>query len=126
MSKTMLINSIEGHECRIAVLDDNRLDELYTERASSVNAVGSIYKGKVINIEPSIQAAFVEFGGAKNGFLHISDLHPKYFPKSKTKDEAVASRRLPLESFGYSSMNLCPLLDLFNLFYLSSFWSTWP
>jgi ribonuclease E len=92
MSKTMLINSIEGHECRIAVLDDNRLDELYTERASSVNAVGSIYKGKVVNIEPSIQAAFVEFGGAKNGFLHISDLHPKYFPKSKTKDESVGRR----------------------------------
>ena len=87
MSKTMLINNVEGHECRIAVLDGGRLDELYTERASSVSAVGSVYKGKVTNIEPSIQAAFVDFGGPKNGFLHISDVHPYYFPKRRDKDK---------------------------------------
>ena len=86
MSKTMLINTVEGQECRIAILDGDRLEELYTERASAASQVGSIYKGKVTNVEPSIQAAFVDFGGVKNGFLHISDVHSKYFPKSKDSE----------------------------------------
>lgn len=81
MSKLMLINNVQGHECRIAIIENNRLEELYSERVSAASHVGSIYKGRITNIEPSIQAAFVDFGGAKNGFLHISDLHPKFFPK---------------------------------------------
>ena len=87
MKKTMLINTVEGHECRIAIVGDGRLEELYTERASSASQVGNIYKGKVTNIEPSIQAAFIDFGGIKNGFLHISDLHPKYFTKANKTTE---------------------------------------
>lgn len=76
----MLINNVRGEECRIAVTQDNRLEELFTERASSESYVGNIYKAKVMNIEPNIQAAFVDFGFDKNGFLHVSDLHPQYFP----------------------------------------------
>jgi len=83
----MLINTVEGQECRIAILDEGRLEELYTERTSSASQVGNIYKGKITNIEPSIQAAFIEFGGSKNGFLHISDVHPQYFPKSKNTEQ---------------------------------------
>lgn len=92
MSKLMLINNIEGHECRIAILANNKLEELYTERASHASQVGNIYKGRVSNIEPSIQAAFIDFGEVKNGFLHISDLHPKYFPKSEKQLESVGRR----------------------------------
>ncbi|MBN1555439.1 MAG: Rne/Rng family ribonuclease [Phycisphaerae bacterium] len=92
MSKTMLINTVEGHECRIALLKDKRLEELYTERKSSASQVGSIYKGRVTNIEPSIQAAFIDFGGVKNGFLHISDVHPRFFPKGKKSTEQVGRR----------------------------------
>ena len=92
MSKQMLINTVEGHECRIAILDAGRLEELYTERASSASQVGNIYKGKITNIEPSIQAAFIDFGDAKNGFLHVSDLHPKFFPKSSKTTEQVGRR----------------------------------
>ncbi len=88
----MLINTVEGQECRIAILDGDRLEELYTERASSASQVGNIYKGRVTNIEPSIQAAFIDFGGIKNGFLHISDLHPKYFAKAKKATEQVGRR----------------------------------
>ena len=79
VKKEMLINAAQTEECRIAILEDGVLEELYTERASQDNYVGNIYKGKVVNLEPSIQAAFVDFGVGKNGFLHISDVESQYF-----------------------------------------------
>ncbi len=79
MKKEMLINASQSEECRIAVVENGRLEELYIERASQDNYVGNIYKGKVVNLEPSIQAAFVDFGVGRNGFLHISDVEPSYF-----------------------------------------------
>ena len=79
MKKEMLINVSQAEECRIALLEDGQLEELYTERTSQNNWVGNIYKGKIVNIEPSIQAAFVDFGVGRNGFLHISDVEPQYF-----------------------------------------------
>jgi len=79
MAKEMLINVSEGEECRIALLEDGRLEELYMERTSATSHVGNIYKGRVTNVEASIQAAFVDFGLGRNGFLHISDLMPTYF-----------------------------------------------
>ncbi|MDP7018851.1 MAG: Rne/Rng family ribonuclease [Pirellulaceae bacterium] len=75
----MLINVSQPEECRIAIVEDGQLEELYIERASQDNYVGNIYKGKVVNLEPSIQAAFVDFGVGRNGFLHISDVEPQYF-----------------------------------------------
>jgi ribonuclease E len=79
MKKEMLINVSQPEECRIAIIEDGVLEELYIERASQDNLVGNIYKGRVVNLEPSIQAAFVDFGVGRNGFLHISDVEPQYF-----------------------------------------------
>ena len=79
MKQEMLINVAQPEECRIAIVEDGVLEELYTERTSQDNYVGNIYKGKVVNLEPSIQAAFVDFGVGRNGFLHISDVEPQYF-----------------------------------------------
>ncbi|MDP9173637.1 MAG: Rne/Rng family ribonuclease [Planctomycetota bacterium] len=79
MPKEMLINVSQGEECRIALVEDERLEELYMERNSATSHVGNIYKGRVTNVEPSIQAAFIDFGLGRNGFLHISDLMPTYF-----------------------------------------------
>ena len=79
MKKEMLINDAQPEECRIAVLEDKQLEELYIERASQNNFVGNIYRGRIVNLEPSIQAAFVDFGVGRNGFLHISDVEPQYF-----------------------------------------------
>ena len=79
MKKEMLINVAQPEECRIAIIEDGQLEELYTERASQDNYVGNIYKGRVVNLEPSIQAAFVDFGVGRNGFLHISDVEPQYY-----------------------------------------------
>ncbi len=79
MKQEMLINVAQPEECRIAIVEDGVLEELYIERTSQDNYVGNIYKGKVVNIEPSIQAAFVDFGVGRNGFLHISDIEPQYY-----------------------------------------------
>ncbi len=94
MAREMLINVAESEECRVAVMENGSLEELYVERASLTRHVGNIYKGKVVNIESAIQAAFVDFGKGKNGFLHISDLHPRYFSgKSSVKKEEIGKRR---------------------------------
>jgi ribonuclease E len=79
MKQEMLINVAQPEECRIAICEDGILEELYIERSSQDNYVGNIYKGKIVNLEPSIQAAFVDFGVGRNGFLHISDVEPQYF-----------------------------------------------
>src|SRR4051812_45684618 len=79
MKQEMLINVSQPEECRIAIVEDGVLEELYIERTSQDNYVGNIYKGKVVNIEASIQAAFVDFGVGRNGFLHISDIESQYF-----------------------------------------------
>jgi ribonuclease E len=101
--REMLINVSDADECRIAILREGRLDELYIERASSASNVGNIYKGRVTNVEPSIQAAFIEFGKPVHGFLHISDLHPRYFPGSEGEPELVGRKtprrnRPPIQS----------------------------
>jgi ribonuclease E len=79
MKQEMLINVAQPEECRIAIVEDAILEELYIERSSQGNFVGNIYKGRIVNLEPSIQAAFVDFGVGRNGFLHISDVEPQYF-----------------------------------------------
>src|SRR5205823_12548243 len=79
MKKDMLINVLQPEECRIAILENGILEELYVERTSRESYVGNIYKGRIVNIEPSIQAAFVDFGIGRNGFLHISDVDPAYY-----------------------------------------------
>jgi ribonuclease E len=79
MKKEMLINVAQPEECRIAILENGVLEELYVERSGHENYVGNIYKGRIVNIEPSIQAAFVDFGVGRNGFLHISDVEPMYY-----------------------------------------------
>ncbi|MEX2215263.1 MAG: Rne/Rng family ribonuclease [Phycisphaeraceae bacterium] len=88
--RDMLINIVPGEECRIAIIEDGKLEELYHERTNSESHVGNIYKGRVTNVEPSIQAAFIDFGLERNGFLHITDLHPRYFTKgAKEETERV-------------------------------------
>src|SRR5580692_56882 len=78
MKKEMLINVLQSEECRIAIVEDGLLEELYVERSSQESYVGNIYKGRIVNIEPSIQAAFVDFGLGRNAFLHVSAVGPTY------------------------------------------------
>ena len=104
MKQEMLINVAQPEESRIAILEDGVLEELYIERTAQDNYVGNIYKGVVVNLEPSIQAAFVDFGVGRNGFLHISDVEPQYFRQGGYEpDEPVGPggpRRRPQRADG--------------------------
>ncbi len=91
MKQEMLINVSQPEECRIAIVEDGVLEELYIERSSQDNYVGNVYKGRVVNLEPSIQAAFVDFGVGRNGFLHISDIEPQYFRQGGFDPSQAAS-----------------------------------
>src|SRR6267378_3440686 len=94
MPKEMLINVSEGEECRIALVEDAHLEELYMERTSSTSHVGNVYKGRVTNVEASIQAAFVDFGLGRNGFLHMSDLLPTYFGRGGSDIQESVGNKL--------------------------------
>src|SRR5918911_1868615 len=93
MKKEMLINVLQPEECRIAIVEDGVLEELYVERSSQESYVGNIYKGRIVNIEPSIQAAFVDFGIGRNGFLHVSDVDPAYYRHLAPRDAGRGGRR---------------------------------
>jgi ribonuclease E len=92
MKKEMLINVLQPEECRIAIVEDGILDELYVERTSHESYTGNIYKGKIVNLEPAIQAAFVDFSVGRNGFLHISDVEPQYYRRLLADDAEPAAR----------------------------------
>ncbi|MFG0306243.1 MAG: Rne/Rng family ribonuclease [Phycisphaerales bacterium JB040] len=83
----MIVNYVPGEECRIAIVEDGQLDEFYSEPTNQVSRVGNIYVGRVTNVETAIQAAFVDFGLPENGFLHVSDIHPRYFPSGSDTEQ---------------------------------------
>lgn len=89
MKKEMLINVAQPEESRIAIMEDGRLDDLFIERKSVEAYAGNIYRGRIVNLEPSIQAAFVDFGVGRNGFLHISDVEPQYFRQGGYDPEEI-------------------------------------
>ncbi len=79
ISKKMLINVMHPEETRVAIVHDGRLMELNIEISGKEQIKGNIYKGVVLRVEPGLQAAFVDIGRAKPGFLQIGELHPDYF-----------------------------------------------
>ena len=79
MAKRMLIDSTHSEETRVVVLDGNRLEEFDFETASKKQLKGNIYLARVTRVEPSLQAAFVEFGGNRHGFLAFNEIHPDYY-----------------------------------------------
>ena len=91
----MIINYVPGEECRVAMVENGRLEEFHDERANAVTIVGNVYVGKVMNVEASIQAAFVDFGHGANGFLHVSDLHPQYFPGEDEETKERIGKKTP-------------------------------
>lgn len=76
IKKEIIVNA-ESLETRVAVLEDGRLEELYIERPQEENIVGSIFKGKVQNLEDGLQAAFIDIGMKKNAFVHYWDMIPE-------------------------------------------------
>src|SRR5689334_8843563 len=79
MAKVMLIDATHPEETRVAVVDGRKLEEFDVEVASRHPLKGNIYLAKVTRVEPSLQAAFVEYGGNRHGFLAFSEIHPDYY-----------------------------------------------
>src|SRR5262245_10263678 len=79
MAKVMLIDATHPEETRVAVVDGKKLEEFDVEIASRRPLKGNIYLAKVTRVEPSLQAAFVEYGGNRHGFLAFSEIHPDYY-----------------------------------------------
>ncbi|GFO61325.1 hypothetical protein GMST_36500 [Geomonas silvestris] len=77
MSKKMLINALHAEEARVAIVEDGRLVDLDVEIAGNEQIRGNIYKGVVVRVEPGLQAAFVDVGLKKLGFLQMGELHPE-------------------------------------------------
>src|SRR5215210_4167748 len=95
MTKRMLMDAAHAGETRVAVLDnDTIIDYDFTTSAKS-QIKGNIYLAKITRVEPSLQAAFVEYGGGKQGFLPFAEIHPDYYQlpqddKSKLLAEQIA------------------------------------
>lgn len=79
MTKKMLIDAAHPEEIRVAVLDQNRVEDFDFESAARKPLRGNIYLARVTRVEPSLQAAFVEYGGNRHGFLAFSEIHPDYY-----------------------------------------------
>ncbi|WP_368414870.1 ribonuclease E/G [Falsiroseomonas sp.] len=79
MTKRMLIDASHPEETRVAVLDGNRLEAFDIESVNRMPLKGNIYLARVVRVEPSLQAAFVEYGGNRHGFLAFGEIHPDYY-----------------------------------------------
>lgn len=79
MANKMLIDATHPEETRVVVVRGNRVEEFDYESASRKQLRGNIYLAKVTRVEPSLQAAFIEYGGNRHGFLAFSEIHPDYY-----------------------------------------------
>ena len=91
MSKKMLIDATHAEETRVVVVDGNKVEEFDFETINKRQLAGNIYLAKVTRVEPSLQAAFVDYGGNRHGFLAFAEIHPDYY------QIPVADRRALLE-----------------------------
>ena len=79
MTKRMLIDDTQPEETRVVIVDGNKVEDVEFESTSRKQIKGNIYAAKVIRIEPSLQAAFIDYGGNKHGFLAFNEIHPDYY-----------------------------------------------
>src|SRR3954454_15795885 len=89
MTKRMLIDASHAEETRVVVLDGNRLEDFDVETSTKRQLKGNISLAKVVRVEPSLQAAFVEYGGNRHGFLAFNEVHPDYYQIPLADREAL-------------------------------------
>jgi ribonuclease E len=89
MAKKMLIDATHAEETRVVVVDGNKVEEFDFESENKRQLAGNIYLAKVTRVEPSLQAAFVEYGGNRHGFLAFSEIHPDYYQIPVADREAL-------------------------------------
>ncbi len=96
-TKIILVNAIDPEEKRVAVVENERITDLLMTSDSQKSLVNDIYRGRVVNLEPAIGAAFIDFGQGRNGFLHTSDVLAIYGEKGFTLDQLLTSKVEPEE-----------------------------
>ena len=89
MPKKMLIDATHAEETRVVVVDGNKVEEFDFESENKRQLAGNIYLAKVTRVEPSLQAAFVDYGGNRHGFLAFSEIHPDYYQIPVADREAL-------------------------------------
>src|ERR1700749_885552 len=89
MSKRMLIDATHAEETRVVVVDGSRVEDFDFESQSKKQLRGNIYLAKVTRVEPSLQAAFIEYGGNRHGFLAFNEIHPDYYQIPLADREAL-------------------------------------
>ena len=89
MAKKMLIDATHAEETRVVVVDGNKVEEFDFETVNKRQLAGNIYLAKVTRVEPSLQAAFVDYGGNRHGFLAFSEIHPDYYQIPVADREAL-------------------------------------
>lgn len=89
MSSKILINANDPEECRIAKVKDSKLAEFNIHSAAREITKGNVYKGTVARVEPALQAAFVDYGAERHGFLQINEIHSDYFQDTQSGDRSI-------------------------------------
>jgi ribonuclease E len=89
----LLINAEEPEECRIAIVEDGRLETFHVSTTVNERTKNNIYKGRIVSIEPNLQAAFVEIGTGRNGFLPFIDIHPEYYKEDISEQSRALIRQ---------------------------------
>ena len=102
----LLINAEEPEECRLALLEDGRLESIHVSTISRTQTKNNIYKARIVAIEPSLQAAFVDYGTEKNGFLPFSEIHPEYY-----KQELSAATLQQVENNQWKKINITDVVE---------------
>ncbi|MGB1213236.1 MAG: Rne/Rng family ribonuclease, partial [Pikeienuella sp.] len=98
MAKKMLIDATHPEETRVVVVDGNKVDEFDFESINKRQIAGNIYLAKVTRVEPSLQAAFVDYGGNRHGFLAFSEIHPDYYQIPVADREALLEAEAAIEA----------------------------
>ncbi len=102
----LLINAEEPEECRLALLEDGRLESIHVSTISRTQTKNNIYKARIVAIEPSLQAAFVDYGTDKNGFLPFSEIHPEYY-----KQDLSAETLRQVENNQWKKINITDVVE---------------
>lgn len=91
-NRKILINAVDAEECRIANVLESKLEDFQIESAMREITSGNIYKGIVSRIEPSLQAAFVDYGAERHGFLQAHEIHSDYFQENHANDRSIKNK----------------------------------
>jgi ribonuclease E len=102
----LLINAEEPEECRLALLEDGRLESIYVSTVTRTHTKNNIYKARIVALEANLQAAFVDYGTEKNGFLPFSEIHPEYYRQNVNEK----SRKL-IEQNQWKKLSITDVLE---------------